>query len=236
MRRARTLLLTLSLTGYLVLIVAGYGSIVGWNNVTAGLARYAAEGVLMTKTWLDFIASIVGSVAWPAAIAFVVWLFRQEIVRLLPFLHVKGGDLEVSFRLAEAEKTAASLPTPQEPPQPETPVEKTQFAQLFEMSPSAAMVEIRKELEIAMRATGERAGIPDLRYSTSRNLLRALVKTGLLDASTTALIDDLLVIGNQAAHENVDITLSEALQYRSLADRVISVLNSGSLNNDALSS
>lgn len=226
MRGAERVVLTVTTTGYAVFLAAGYGGIIGWKTIGEISAQYFAEGVPMTKTWLDFIASIVASVAWPGALAFVVWLFRQEIVRLLPFLHVKGGDLEVTFRLAEAQKVAESLPPTQDPPQPETPNESSQFAQLFEISPSAAMVQIRKELEIAMRATGERAGIPDLRYITSKNLLRALATKGIVDRSTTALLDDLLSIGNRAAHENVDITLSEALQYRSLADRVISVLDS----------
>ena len=67
----------------------------------------------------QFIAAILQSVvslAWPAAIFGSVWLFRDKLRTLLPLLRMKYKDLDVSFRLDEAEKEAAKIPpTPPSP-------------------------------------------------------------------------------------------------------------------------
>src|SRR2546423_948763 len=87
------------------------------------------------------------SLAWPAAIVFAVLIFRERLGRLLPLLHVKHKDWEASFRLDQAEKEAAALP-PQGPDVSEpTPEEKTKFEQIAELSPSAAIMDLRRELE-----------------------------------------------------------------------------------------
>ena len=50
----------------------------------------------------------VASLAWPAAFVFAVWLFRKELVGLLPLLRVKHKDWEASFDRAEKEAAALS--------------------------------------------------------------------------------------------------------------------------------
>jgi len=45
----------------------------------------------------QFLASIIDSLAWPVTIGFVVYLMREEIKRLIPFLRrlrVAGLDAE----------------------------------------------------------------------------------------------------------------------------------------------
>lgn len=47
---------------------------------------------------LEFISTTIGEIAWPAAITYGVYVFRDEIAKLLPNLKVKHNDTEVSFR------------------------------------------------------------------------------------------------------------------------------------------
>ncbi|WP_156938333.1 hypothetical protein [Mesorhizobium sp. WSM3626] len=47
------------------------------------------------------IVQALASLGWPAAIAFSAYIFRAEISRLLPNLHIKHGESEVSFRRVE---------------------------------------------------------------------------------------------------------------------------------------
>src|SRR5690348_5490431 len=113
-------------------------------------------------SWLQFIASIVQSIvslAWPAAFVIAMWLFREKPVSLLPLLRVKHKDWEASFRLDEAEKEAAALPPAPLKSLP-TPEEKSRFDRLAELSPRAAMLEVRAEIEAALRALALQAGIP----------------------------------------------------------------------------
>jgi hypothetical protein len=61
---------------------------------------------------MEFIAAIVGSIAWPAAVVGVVFLFRHEISALIPSLsRVQVGPVQADFgqMLEEIEQTKQQL-------------------------------------------------------------------------------------------------------------------------------
>lgn len=47
---------------------------------------------------LEFVSTTVGNIAWPAAVVYSVYIFKDEIAKLLPDLKVKHKDTELSFR------------------------------------------------------------------------------------------------------------------------------------------
>jgi chromatin segregation and condensation protein Rec8/ScpA/Scc1 (kleisin family) len=111
--------------------------------------------------WLQFISSIVQSLvslAWPAALVVAVWLFREKLTELLPQLRAKYKDVEISFKLDQAEKEAARLPAPEKPSEA-TPEEETRFEQLASVSPRAAIQEMRRELEYAVSNVAVQHGL-----------------------------------------------------------------------------
>jgi hypothetical protein len=56
-------------------------------------------------------------------------------------------------------------------------------------------------------------------------LTRLLRNREIIDSQTSALLDDLRVLGNNAAHSpNTEFTKEEALRYRTLADQMIARL------------
>jgi hypothetical protein len=72
-------------------------------------------------TVLQFIASLVGSLAWPTVVLVVVVLLRKEIRERLTFINrLKYGQLEVDFRAEvlqiEAETDIAPVEAPTEAP------------------------------------------------------------------------------------------------------------------------
>src|SRR2546430_842534 len=107
----------------------------------------------------QFISSILqslGSLAWPISFVIAVWLFREKLNSLLPLLRMKYKDLDVSFRLDQAEKEAAQIP--KAPPSPDldpTPEEKSRYEKIAEHSPRAAILEKRAELEQVLRSVAE---------------------------------------------------------------------------------
>jgi hypothetical protein len=167
------------------------------------------------------------SLAWPAAVVVAVWLFRGRLTELLPALRVKHKDWEASFRLDEAEKEAAKIPpTPPSPDLERTPEEKTRFEQLAEVSPRYAIVEVRSELEEALKNVFERQGRFVGKPLTLVTGMRILRGEKVLDEATSAVLDDLRVIGNDAVHNrDRDFTTEEALRVRKLADQVIQRLS-----------
>jgi hypothetical protein len=150
-----------------------------------------------------FFASVIGSLvklAWPAALFGAVWIFRDKIEGLLPFIRLKYKDLDISFRFEEAEKEAARLP-PVEDQQPQaTPEEKSRFERTAEVSPRAAILETRTELEAYLRdvITNNRlsTGIVSLSRHSFLQMTRILRNSNIIDSGTSALLDDLRVIGN----------------------------------------
>lgn len=185
--------------------------------------------------YLDFFASVIGSItslAWPAAVVAAVWLFSGEIRPLLPRLKLKHKDTEISFRLDEAEKTIEHLPAPISPPTPpETPEEKTRFEQLARLSPNSAIVELRREIEGEVRALADATGMPGVDRTPIRHSVRLLRDKGVIGPEASALLDDLLAVGNIAAHSNErEFRADEALRYREYTDRLIELLNESHIN------
>jgi hypothetical protein len=174
----------------------------------------------------QFIASLfqsLVSLAWPAAFIGAVWLFRERLTALLPLLHLKYKDFDISFRLDKAEMEAQALGQPQDDqaPQP-TPEETSNFLKLVELSPRAAILERRLELENAVEEFAESVGMKPSRPRSLLNLTRELRKHELIDQTTSALLDDLRIIGNTAAHAiDTHISVEDALRFYDLTEKVI---------------
>lgn len=171
----------------------------------------------------QFTAAIVHSIvslAWPLALVAAAWMFRDKITDLLPLLRFKYKDIDVSFRLDDAEKKAESLPAPAEPSEP-TPEEADKFNKLLRISPRAAIMERRAELEDALVTYAVSRGLGIFRAGLL-NLTRDLRRDQLIDEATSAVLDDLRVVGNRAAHDITrEISESDAKRFRDLSDKVI---------------
>jgi hypothetical protein len=166
------------------------------------------------------IIKAIASLAWPAALVAAVWLFREKLIELLPNLRVKHKDWEVSFRLKEAEKEAQSLP-PVAPEALPTPEESSRFDQIVKISPRAAILEYRAQLEQVVRDFAQSVGMVESKMPFA-SLVRELRKHELIDSHTSAILDDLRSVGNSAAHRtDNEFSLDEALRFRDLAERVI---------------
>jgi hypothetical protein len=182
--------------------------------------------------WLDFIASIVGSlvkVAWPAAVLGSVGIFRERIDALLPNLKLKYKDWDISFRLDEAEKDAAELPHVEAAVLP-TPEEKSRFERLADISPRAAVMETRFELESYLGKVVENMSFTNSNKRAPRPLsmlesIRLLRTNETIDAATSRLLDELRAFGNIAAHDSdASISPEDAIRYKRMADQIMAQL------------
>jgi hypothetical protein len=171
------------------------------------------------------------SLAWPAAAVACVWLFREKLNTLLPFLRMKYKDFDVSFRLDQAEKEAALIPPP--PPSPDlepTPEEKSRFERVAEHSPRAAILEKRAELEQVVKTAAEPYVSTTIAKSWKTlpltSAIRALRQQNVIDEKTSALLDDLRVIGNRAAHshDGNEFSREEAIRFGKLTDDIIGLV------------
>lgn len=189
------------------------------------------DGYQFIAAIVEAIFKFLGNLGWPAVIVISVWLFRERLNSLLPLLRMKYKDFDVSFRLDQAEKKAARIPAP--PPSPDlapTPEEKSRFEKVAEQSPRAAILEKCAELEQVVRSAAE----PYVSTSIARSwktlalstAIRVLRHQNMIDDKTSALLDDLRVIGNRAAHavDGDEFTKEEALRFGKLADDAVAMI------------
>jgi hypothetical protein len=175
--------------------------------------------------WLEFVASIfksLTSLAWPAAMVICVFMFRGRIRELLPFLRLKHKDLEASFGLERAEQEAKLLPAPLDQAAEPTPEEKKRFDEIARLSPRAAIIELRATLDNAVRSLATSAEFSNSQTANLPNLIRQLRAKEKIDPPTSALLDDLRIFGNAAAHDHErEFTFEDAKRYRDLIDRAL---------------
>jgi Domain of unknown function (DUF4145) len=178
----------------------------------------------------QLIASLVqslASLAWPLAFVTAIWLFRPKLLGLLPFLRLRYKDVDVSFRLDEAEKKA-ELPPSTEPPIEATPEEKSTFEKISDISPRAAILDLRNDLEETVRRFWEQQVEMDHRTELAfGTILRLMYRGECLDRKTLSILENLRVIGNQAAHGTAEFTKDDAMRYRTLVEEVTPRIKSG---------
>jgi hypothetical protein len=167
------------------------------------------------------ITSMIASFAMPVALIVSVWLFKEKLGMLLLLFRVRHRDWEASFRWDKAEAAARKLPaTPSDPESEPTPEEKSRFQQIASAAPREAVLEVGAQLEEAVRAYASAKGFSN--YSRRYALLVRLLRSNrLIDANTSALLDDLQHIGYAAARNLSDPTETEAMRYKMLADQLI---------------
>jgi hypothetical protein len=167
------------------------------------------------------ITSMLASFAMPMALIISVWLFKEKLGMLLLLFRVRHRDWEASFRWDKAEAEARKLPATLSDPESEpTPEEKSRFEQIASAAPREAILEVGAQLEEAVRGYASAKGFAN--YSRRYALLIRLLRSHrLIDANTSALLDDLQHIGYAAARNLSSPTETEALRYKTLAEQLI---------------
>lgn len=179
--------------------------------------------------WLQFFASVIGALAWPAAIVLSVFLLRRELVQLLRRLrHLKYGDAQADFgeKLVEVEDDIAELPTPAPVLlNQSTDSFRARFKDLDRFSYNSAVFVSWLEVESAILNLARSAKALETNMPAAR-AAELLLRKEVIDTSTYRAIRELLELRNIAVHPNDARTVSkeEADRFKKLADRVAAVL------------
>lgn len=173
--------------------------------------------------WLQFVASMVDSLAWPAAALAIVTILRKPLRDLLPLLQkLKYKDLELEFgrRLLEVQaEVTAQLPAQTERAIGE--IEDSVAVRLAPVSPRAAILEAWRGVESAILEAAHSLGKPffDDRSPVLVSAIRALEESGQLLRAQADILDDLRQLRNEAAHApEFSIPVSDALDYVRLSE------------------
>jgi hypothetical protein len=199
--------------------------------------------------WLSFIASVLGSVAWPIVALVVLFLVRNELTAALTRLADRAasvkipGALEVEFNkdFAEARQQSEVIAIQMaitrddlQLRQPEMNRDEIGFddpyVAIAKLSPPAAIIEAFKEIELILiehsflvTATGEKpSGGLD-------QIVRELRASGAINSEAAEQFYRVRGLRNIAAHpsEAPELTVGAAMEYRELCKALSAALSLG---------
>jgi hypothetical protein len=177
--------------------------------------------------WMDFIASLVSSLAWPVAIALGVFWLRTPLRRALDGLRLRKlgvGPVAAEFGEAvhEAEEAAEELPTPE--PSVDDQALSTELAPVISTAPRAAVIEAWVAVQRELEALAEQAGIarpPATRRWAPKLLVNQLRGPGVIDDALVSVLLELQEARNVAAHGGpATVERIDVVDYVKLAGRV----------------
>jgi hypothetical protein len=179
---------------------------------------------------LEFIASLAGSLAWPAAALAIAILFRDQLRRLLdvsgPLRRLKGpAGLEAFYdetAVETKEAAAAALKAAGVTEQPSPLLILDDLEGVAKASPRGAVVDASSRIEMRLLEL-LRDNDVDVGENRSLGTLASVAfKRGLIGESTLQAVLGLRVLRNLAVHgTDEDLDSTRALEFLTLADAVL---------------
>lgn len=149
---------------------------------------------------LQFLSSLIGSLAWPAAVVWLAFLLRHPLEKLIPRVRVvKYGDLQVDLATqieevkeqVEASGEAAAAPSP-EP--------NLSFKALAQADPRAAILSAWIPVEVQLNEITAKSGTQLVAGKPALAQLMKLQEIGVLDNFMARTLAKLRRIRNTAVH------------------------------------
>jgi hypothetical protein len=182
---------------------------------------------------LAFTASVLHSLAWPAAAVVIAVMLRKPITAVLNrgVRRLRAGPVEVEFDqgLAEVDAEVRRIPELTEPagaPQRGGSL-ADELATAAEVSPEAAVVAAFSRIERRLAEILDGAAVSRDRVVSARALARLAREHDLINDETLAAVDGLAVLRNLAAHPSstgATIGADRARDFLVLADAVLYAL------------
>lgn len=173
---------------------------------------------------MEFVASLAGSLAWPASFVIAGLVFREQLIVLLSgqLQRLKAGPLEMEFfeRVAVIQAELDTRPAEIGAGYRETLADS--LRRLAISSPPQAILEAHAKLEERLRLLLREAGQdPDQTLGIRRLVDEARVRNLVTDEMARA-VDGVTVLRNLAAHGHArDLSSERALDYLALVDTIL---------------
>ncbi len=177
---------------------------------------------------LTFIAELSKAFAWPVFVLILVLLLRNPIRNLIPLItRLKYKDFELEFgrRVEEVNAEVAGELPEEEPPDATLGEASQKIFKLAEISPRAAVLEAWRVLEneaiLTVREEVRRQQGHEPAIILPHIALRHLERSERIDRQTSALIRELRLLRNEAAHApEFALGSDSAIEYASVAHRL----------------
>lgn len=180
----------------------------------------------------QFVAAIIGSLAWPVIVGGLLFLLRKQLTGLaerLKELSLPGGmkatfEKELQVGRSIAEQIPVEAPLPQlAPPVPD---EENKLFRLAIESPEGAIVLAYIDLEKALRDIAIKLGMGS-KIANQRSVIEELVRRNLMKREAARLFDSLRRARNSAAHGvgEEQVTSADAVEYIRQVNLLVGLLH-----------
>ncbi|MCL4554858.1 MAG: hypothetical protein M1617_04180 [Actinobacteria bacterium] len=176
---------------------------------------------------MEFVASIVGSLAWPATALFVLWVLRKPLAQLIPLLQrLRYRDIELDFskKLEEAREVTTML---ESPGRRALSTEQSTAVQLALVSPRAGVHEGWRTLESAILTAAHSLGESFFqdRKPLVVSAITVLEKSGVINRDFGDVLEGLRELRNEASHApDFAVPVSEALDFIRTCEQLARIL------------
>jgi hypothetical protein len=186
--------------------------------------QLAAGSILNT---LAFVASIIGSLAWPVTLLVVVFVLLKNGTQLARFVKtIRFKDFELTLRedLENAKTIAEGIEVglPAASSQEERNESENKVLALAKIDPGVAILKSWQKLELALTGLRQHNGL--VRFVTNIALVSRLLELGKITKSDAALFNQLRSIRNAVVHAGSDkqtISVAEVVEYDQIVDTLI---------------
>jgi hypothetical protein len=193
---------------------------------------------------LTFISSLLGSLAWPLTISFLVFLFRGTIRQILDSVRLKSikrGDTQIEFeqkisRIRENVSQAnlamqGSLTAVKKVRQPKLPQDmfENEIQVISEINPAAGVALAWSHIEKELVAVASKQNPTNFNPRTrQRELIIKLKESGAINEIQYETLIGLRDLRNKAVHEMAQsgLSLADAKEYAYVANSVVTILKS----------
>jgi argonaute-like protein implicated in RNA metabolism and viral defense len=167
--------------------------------------------------WKQFIASIIGSIAWPVVIFGILFIFRVQVKKLISEIRkitAGGVDLELSKEVEKAVSVGQEVEAEQSSVTAGTLSLDPALLELAKNFPGAAFLQAFKQLEATILKI--RSRLTDRPHRTLNEVMHQLKLKGHISASVEELYLQLRKVRNSAAHrEQEEMSSVEAVELMS---------------------
>jgi hypothetical protein len=165
--------------------------------------------------WKQFVASVVGSLAWPLAVVTILIIFRTQVGRLISQIRKVGAgpvNVELAEQVEEVKEQAKRVEAETKGPPADVITLDPAVLQLVQKFPEAAVLQEYKELESVLLQI--RSRLPDDKPHRNLNeVLSYLNNAGLISGSVVGLFNTIRSARNAVAHtKDEKMTAGEAIE------------------------
>jgi hypothetical protein len=172
--------------------------------------------------WLDFFASVIGSLAWPGVVLIVLWYNRQRLANLPDFIDelTLPGGAKIKFSRALARASAEANLIASEVPDIAHAKDQVKSAPVSELAtqfPEAVVVQSFLEIVETLGKMVRFLALPT-KGRDPTSVTMELARLGYIDDTSLSLFIDLKDAFTASVRERyVRLTIEECLRYREAA-------------------